>query len=143
MVCCHCSVAESCLTLFHPIECSMLGSFVLLQLVEFARIHGVLEYLLLKKVHVFDLHSSNLYCSRVSCSLSEVWFFQIIRKSPTIAHRLKGPSAGTSISGAEIEKFCICMHSSVASDSCDPMDCSTPGLPVHRQLPELTQTHVH
>ena len=25
----------------------------------------------------------------------------------------------------------------------DPMDCSTPGLPVHHQLPELTQTHVH
>ena len=26
---------------------------------------------------------------------------------------------------------------------CDPMDCSTPGFPVHHQLPELTQTHVH
>ena len=26
---------------------------------------------------------------------------------------------------------------------CDPMDCSTPGLPVHHQLLELTQTHVH
>ena len=26
---------------------------------------------------------------------------------------------------------------------CDPMDHSTPGLPVHRQLPEFTQTHVH
>ena len=26
---------------------------------------------------------------------------------------------------------------------CDPMDCSTPGLPVHHQLPGLTQTHVH
>ena len=26
---------------------------------------------------------------------------------------------------------------------CDPMDCSTPGLPVHHQLPELTQIHVH
>ena len=26
---------------------------------------------------------------------------------------------------------------------CDPMDCSTPGLPVHRQLPEFTQTDVH
>ena len=25
---------------------------------------------------------------------------------------------------------------------CDPMDCSTPGLPVHYQLPESTQTHV-
>ena len=23
------------------------------------------------------------------------------------------------------------------------MDCSTPGLPVHHQLPEFTQTHVH
>ena len=26
---------------------------------------------------------------------------------------------------------------------CDPMDCSTPGLPVHHQFPELTETHVH
>ena len=26
---------------------------------------------------------------------------------------------------------------------CDPMDRSTPGLPVHHQLPEFTQTHVH
>ena len=26
---------------------------------------------------------------------------------------------------------------------CNPMDCSTPGLPVHHQLPVLTQTHVH
>ena len=26
---------------------------------------------------------------------------------------------------------------------CDPMNCSTPGLPVHHQLPEFTQIHVH
>ena len=26
---------------------------------------------------------------------------------------------------------------------CELMDCSTPGLPVHYQLPEFTQTHVH
>ena len=26
---------------------------------------------------------------------------------------------------------------------CDPTDCSTPGLPVHHQLLELTQIHVH
>ena len=26
---------------------------------------------------------------------------------------------------------------------CDPMNCSMPGLPVHHQLPESTQTHVH
>ena len=26
---------------------------------------------------------------------------------------------------------------------CHPMDCSMPGFPVHHQLPELAQTHVH
>ena len=26
---------------------------------------------------------------------------------------------------------------------CDPMNLTTPGLPVHHQLPEFTQTHVH
>ena len=47
---------------------------------------------------------------------------------------------------------CICIRilsvqfSSVAQSCltlCDPMDCSTPGLPVHHQHPELAQTHVH
>ena len=32
---------------------------------------------------------------------------------------------------------------SVVSDSLRPMNPSTPGLPVHHQLPEFTQTHVH
>ena len=26
---------------------------------------------------------------------------------------------------------------------CDPMNRSTPGFPVHHQLPEFTQTHIH
>ena len=26
---------------------------------------------------------------------------------------------------------------------CNPMNCSTPGLPVHHQLPEFTETHIH
>ena len=26
---------------------------------------------------------------------------------------------------------------------CNPVDCSTPGFPVHHQLPELVQTHIH
>ena len=30
---------------------------------------------------------------------------------------------------------------SAVSDSLQPMDCSTPGFPVHHQLPEPTQTH--
>ena len=31
---------------------------------------------------------------------------------------------------------------SVCPILCDPMDCSTPGFPVHHQPPELTKTHV-
>ena len=42
--------------------------------------------------------------------------------------------------------FSSVQFSSVAQ-SCltlwDPMNCSTPGLPVHHQLPEFTQTHAH
>ena len=40
----------------------------------------------------------------------------------------------------------ISQFSSVAQSCptlCDPMNFSTPGLPVHHQLPEFTQTHVH
>ena len=40
---------------------------------------------------------------------------------------------------------CLSQFSSVAQSCptlCNPMNCSTPGLPVHRQLPEFTQTHV-
>ncbi|CAM9604088.1 unnamed protein product [Rangifer tarandus platyrhynchus] len=40
----------------------------------------------------------------------------------------------------------IIQFSSVAQSCltlCDPMDCSTPGFPVHHQLPKLAQIHVH
>ena len=35
------------------------------------------------------------------------------------------------------------VHSLSRVRLCDPMNCSAPGLPVHHQLPEFTQTHVH
>ena len=42
--------------------------------------------------------------------------------------------------------FSTVQFSSVAQSCptlCDPMNRSTPGLPIHHQLPEFTQTHVH
>ena len=45
-----------------------------------------------------------------------------------------------------LSRFFVCMFSSVAQ-LCptlrNPMNHSTPGLPVHHQFPEFTQTHVH
>ena len=51
----------------------------------------------------------------------------------------------------DIEIKLLVQFSSVQSSSvsqlcptlCDPMNRTTPGLPVHHQLPEFTQTHVH
>ena len=46
----------------------------------------------------------------------------------------------------EIELPSVSQFSSVAQSCltlCDPINCSTPGLLVHHQLPEFTQTHVH
>ena len=42
--------------------------------------------------------------------------------------------------------LCLIQFSSVAHSCltlCDPVNRSKPGLPVHHQLPEFTQTHVH
>ena len=39
--------------------------------------------------------------------------------------------------------ICFCSVTQTCPTLCNPMDCSTPGLPVHHQLPELAQTHVH
>ena len=46
----------------------------------------------------------------------------------------------------EMATYLKVQFSSVAQSCptlCDPMNYSTPGLPVHHQLPEFTQTHVH
>ena len=51
-------------------------------------------------------------------------------RSPEICHIILGGSLQLS----SVTQWCQTL--------CDPMDCSTPGSPVHHQLPELTQTHV-
>ena len=47
----------------------------------------------------------------------------------------------TSDFSAILSLFCAAAQS--CPTLCDPMDCSMPGLPVHHQLPEPTQTHIH
>ena len=56
--------------------------------------------------------------------------------------RKKGQDSGTlTVSWSTSVQFSSVAQS--CSTLCDPMNCSTPGLPVHHQLPEFTQTHVH
>ena len=41
----------------------------------------------------------------------------------------------SSVQFSSVSQLCLTL--------CEPMNHSTPGLPVHHQLPEFTQTHVH
>ena len=41
-----------------------------------------------------------------------------------------------------VSSCCCCLVTQLCPTHCDPMDCSTPGFPVHHELLELTQTHV-
>ena len=73
-------------------------------------------------------------------------FSQIISPlpSPTESKRLFYTSVSLLLS--RIQGYDSVQFSSVAQSCptlCDPMNCSTPGLPVHHQLTEFTQTHIH
>ena len=59
-----------------------------------------------------------------------------------------GPSQKVSLTAVKcgVITFYSVQFCSVAQSCltlCDPMNCSTPGFPIHHQLLELTQTHVH
>ena len=52
-----------------------------------------------------------------------------------ILYQLNYQGSPSSVQFSSVAQLCLTLS--------DPMNCSTPGLPVHHQLPESTQTHVH
>ena len=51
----------------------------------------------------------------------------------SVSLRYKKPKMQPSVQFSSVAQSCPAL--------CNPMNCSTPGLPVHHQLPEFTQTH--
>ena len=77
----------------------------------------------------------------ILCSL----FTLVSHSSHSSPKVVASPQTQAFESGVVFPKTCI-QFSSVAQSCptlCDPMSCSTPGLRVHHQLPEITQTCVH
>ena len=119
---CACAkLLQSCLTLCDPLDCSPPGSSV----------HGILQARILELgghallQGIFPTHRLNLWLlGPLHWQVSSLWL-----ETP-------GKSRVTYIT----------LFSSVAQ-SCltlwGPMNCSMSGLPVHHQLPEFIQTHVH
>ena len=63
---------------------------------------------------------------------------------PTVS--LKSSSPKTASFTLSLIGFVLILFSLVTQSCltiCDPIHCSTSGLPVHHQLPEFTQTHAH
>ena len=81
-----------------------------------------------------------MYCWSLACHLLGTikWHLRCPKKDQHFQSRLFGKVL---LLTSTLED----MFSSVQSclTLCDPMNRSTPGLPVHHQLPEFTQTHVH
>ena len=72
------------------------------------------------------------------------------RGDTQVASRLSAEAGWTWVNGCEpdsiFSQFCLLQFSSVAQSCltlCNPMDCSTSDFPVHHQLPDFAQTHIH
>ena len=112
---------------------------------------------------LFHLHQESLkflftFCHKggVIC-ISKVMIFLLVililaSASPSLAFHMMYSEYKLNNQGDNIQPwhtpFPILNHqlSSVTQSCptlCDPMNCSMPGLPVHHQLPESTETHVH
>ena len=61
-----------------------------------------------------------------------------------VVHRVT--KSQTQLKRFSTHAYTVLQSSSVSQSCptlCNPMDCNMPGFPVHHQLPELAQTHVH
>ena len=109
-------------------DCSTTGFLVLHYPLEFAQTRPLSQWChppFLSSVIPFF---SCLQSSSASGYLPKSWLF------PSGSQSI-GASTSASVNFSSVLQSCPIL--------CDPMDCNMPGLPVHHQLPEFTQTHVH
>ena len=117
-----------CLTLCDPMDSSPPGSSV----------HGIFQAWILEWVAISFSRGSSwprdwTQVSRIAGRCFTIW---ATREGPQFVNELYLiGSKKSSVQFSSVAQSCQTL--------CDPMNRSTPGLPVHHQLPEFTQTHVH
>ena len=84
--------------------------------------------------------SSNDYSGMISFRMD--WFDLLAVLSPRVSKGLKSLPKNHS-SKESIHSVHFSSVNQLCPPFCDPMNCSTPGLPVHHQIPQFTQTHVY
>jgi len=91
------------------------------------------------------LHAPSIYALQGSMMFGS-YMIQISIHRRKRAWILKSPLGGEPSTDTKYPFYLSVQFSSVTQSCptlCDPMNHSMPGLPVHHQLPESTQTHVH
>ena len=124
-------VSRSVVTLCDPLDCSLPG----------ASVHGILQARILKWVAV--LSSRGSFQPRdgtcVSCIGRQILYhwatLEVIISDNAELDITSTASPISSVPFSSVAQSCPTL--------CDPMNCSTPGLPVYHQLPEFTQIHIH
>ena len=122
-------MAQSCLTLCDPVDCSLSGS----------TIYGIFQARVLECIAISFSRGSSRPRNRTRVSHIAGRHFTVWATRDDLKWYLK------IIKALEIQWGSV-QFSSVTQSCptlCDPMNRSTPGLPVHHHLPEFTQTHVH
>ena len=111
-----------------------LGEISSSSLIWVTNISQLITYLLITVVHAmpkFFIILSSLIFSLISSE-----FCAILWKSSPLWVKRNFPRVyPDTIQFSSVTQLCLTLH--------DPLDCSMPGLLVHHQLPEFTQTHVH
>ena len=82
-----------------------------------------------------NLSMSHWACPRVWTRICKLFKLFSRAKGNSQFRRKSMPLRWQFSSGSSVAQSCQTL--------CNPMDCSTPGLPVHHQLTEFTQIHVH
>ena len=108
-------VTQLCPTLGDPMDCSMLGFPVLHYLPGLLKLRSIAS--MMPSNHPILYHSLLL--------LSSIFLSIRVFSNESVLH----------IRFSSVAQSCPTLG--------DPMDCSTPGLHIHHQLLEFTQTHVH
>ena len=145
-----CSVARLCLILCSLMDCSPPGSSVhriflarILEWVTFSRgsflqgsnpslLHSQVASLLLSHQGSPSAVTSWRYCKFSSRQLQSKEPYKYLGFPVHINFVF---ILFSSVQFSSVTQPCLTL--------CDPMDCSTPGFPIHHQLSGFTQTHVH
>ena len=70
-------------------------------------------------------------------------FKDFIHYSINLKFRTLSSKSGPDMGQGPVVQYLKCSVTQLCPTLCDPMDCSTPGFPVHHQFQELAQTQVH